>query len=150
MKLPNKSFLLLSFDSLAGVSAGCLTLLSKSLLVNWYGWSPEFTRFVARVNIGYGCYSGFLALRLQNKNRLSRWMVLVLIAGNILWAINCFFQSWRLHGNSSRIGIGHLVFEGIFVGTLAWLESRILLSFVGTQNHDLEKSDPPRQYQNYM
>ena len=122
-----RALVLLSFDSLAALVAGSVTLFSAPLLTVWFSWPEGFARFLALVNISYGCYSGILALRLRWKNQLSRWTVIILVAANSLWALNCFIQAWRLHGTASFLGLGHLVFEGFFVGGLAYLEARMVL-----------------------
>ena len=61
--------IVLSVDSLGALVAGCTTILAAPILSAWYGWSGGFTLFVGLVNIGYGCYSGVLALHLRWKTR---------------------------------------------------------------------------------
>jgi hypothetical protein len=123
--------LLLTFDSLPALSAGCLTLLFSSFLAPLYGWTPEFVRYIALANIAYGCYSGILALSLRIKGVLPPWTVLLLAAANGLWALQCFAQAWRLRDAASWLGLGHLILEGIFVGGLAFLEARLVLPAAG-------------------
>ena len=112
-----------------GVDTGCCTILAAPLLSAWYGWPEGFTRFVGAVNISYGCYSGLLALRLHRKARLARWTVFILIAANTMWAAQCFTQVWWLGGDASYLGRAHLIFEGLFVGGLAYVETRIVLPY---------------------
>ena len=125
-----RSLIVLSVDSLAGLSAGCFTILAAALLTAWYGWSEGFTRFLGAVNLSYGLYSGFLALRLRWKARLPRWTVIALIVLNSAWGVQCFAQVWRLRGSASYLGLSTLVFEGLFVSGLAYLEARIVLPVV--------------------
>ena len=124
-----RALAVLSFDSLAALVAGCCTILAAPLLSAWYGWPEGFTRFVGAVNISYGCYSGLLALRLHRKARLARWTVVILIAANTMWAAQCFTQVWWLGGDASYLGRAHLIFEGLFVGGLAYVETRIVLPY---------------------
>ena len=119
--------IVLSVDSLGALVAGCTTILAAHILSAWYGWSGGFTLFVGLVNIGYGCYSGVLALHLRWKTRLSRWTIIVLIAANSIWAVQCFTQVGLLSGSASFFGLSHLLLEGLWVGGLAYLEARIAL-----------------------
>ena len=121
---------ILFVDSLGGLVAGFCTIMLGPLLTVWYGWPAGFALFIGLVNISYGCFSGFLALRLYRKDRLSRGMVIILLLANSIWAGQCFTQVWWLHENASYLGLAHLLFEGLWVGGLAYLEARIVLPFV--------------------
>jgi hypothetical protein len=70
-----KRFLLLAFDSFSAISAGFLTLLAASFILALYKWPQEFTFYMGLTNIGYGFYSGFLAILIRKKGFLRRWMV---------------------------------------------------------------------------
>jgi hypothetical protein len=119
--------LLLTFDSLAALSAGIITMSSIPFLAPLYGWTPEFARYIALVNLAYGCYSGTMALLLRTKGILLPWTVILLVTANGLWALQCFIQAWRLRDAASSLGLGLLVSEGLFVGGLAFFESRLVL-----------------------
>ena len=96
----DKRFPLLAFDSLAALSAGCITLLSASQILILYKWPQEFTHFIGLANLGYGLYSGFLAILLRKQGYLSRWMVSLLVFANGSWSMHCFFQAWRLRSEA--------------------------------------------------
>ena len=102
-------------------------IVLSPILTPWYGWSANFTLYIGLVNIGYGCYSGFLTLRLKRKERLTRGTVILLIIANSVWLGQCLTQTWWLYGNVSYLGLAHLMGEGLYVGGLAYLEARIVL-----------------------
>jgi hypothetical protein len=121
-----KRFILL-FDSLSGLAAGCLVWVLTPLLLTLHNWSLEFAHFIAISNIGYGIFSGTMFLLYRKGVRVSPGLVTVLVAGNSVWALQCFAQTWRLWGVASFLGRGHLIFEGVYVGLLAYFEARIFL-----------------------
>ena len=123
----NNSLKVLAFDSLGGLVAGFVTVLAAPLLTVWYAWPEGLALLVGGVNVGYGCYSGSLALFFRRRARLARWAVLLLIVANGAWALHCFVRVWSLHGSASHLGLGHFLLEGLWVGGLACLEARILL-----------------------
>ena len=119
--------LLLSIDSLAGLCAGLVTVILSSILTQWYGWPVAFVLFVGGVNIGYGCYSGVLAILFRKKQILARPAIAVLVLANSLWAGQCLTQVWWLRETATPLGLGILGFEALFVLGLAYLEARIIL-----------------------
>jgi len=122
-----KPLTILAMDSLAALAAGVGTLLLSSYLTRWYAWPEGFALFIGAVNIAYGMYSGPLALRLKRTGRMSRTAVILLIIANSIWAGQCFTQAWRLFETASILGLGHLIFEGLFVSGLAFLEAKHVL-----------------------
>jgi hypothetical protein len=120
VKLPQ---LLLLIDSCAGLLGGAFVSAFSAFLSQVYGWSLEWTRFVAGANLVYGCYSGLLFLILYRKNRLPDWPVIFLVLANSTWAGVCFSSAWSATG----LGAAHLIFEGCFVLALAGLEARFIL-----------------------
>jgi hypothetical protein len=121
----NRKRFILSLDSIGALLAGCLILALIPLIQTLYNWTPEFARFIGFANIGYGLFSGALALVFRKTLRVPLGLVAVLIAGNGIWAVQCFFQSWRIFEEVSYLGLGHLVFEGAYVGALAYIETKV-------------------------
>ncbi|MCB1327547.1 MAG: hypothetical protein KDK35_20075 [Leptospiraceae bacterium] len=119
--------MLLSIDSLAGLSAGIVTLSLSSILAHWYGWPMAFVLFVGWVNIGYGCYSGVLAILFRKRQMLARSAIIALVLENSLWAGQCLTQVWWRQESATVLGLGILAFEALFVLGLAYLEARIIL-----------------------
>jgi hypothetical protein len=126
------SLTVLSVDSLGGLIAGICTLFAAPLLTGWYAWPEGLALFVGAVNVGYGCYSGTLVLYSRRQAQLSRWAVIILIAANSAWALLCFVQVGLLRESASYLGLGHFLFEGVWVGGLAFLEARMVLPFVAS------------------
>lgn len=123
----DKRLLLLALDSFGAIAVGLITLTLTSVILSLYNWTHDFLRFIAIANICYGLYSGSLMLMFWKMNLLSRWMVLALILGNSIWSIQCILQAWILRNQVSYLGLGQLIFEGIYVGGLAYLEAKIIL-----------------------
>ncbi len=126
LKKMKRIYLILTIDSIAALSAGSFVLLLTSALSVLYEWNESFTRFIGYINISYGFYSGTLILLLKY-GYLRRAFIFILIAANTFWSLQCLAQVWRLAANASYFGIAHLLFEGIFVGVLAYLEGRFIL-----------------------
>lgn len=120
---------LLALDSIGGLIAGTLTLLAAPLLTTWYAWPEGLALVVGWANLGYGCYSGCLALFFRREPRLHSWAITLLILANAGWALHCFTRAWLLQNSASYLGLGHLILEGLWVGGLAYLEARILLPY---------------------
>jgi hypothetical protein len=134
VKSPRK---ILAFDSLSGLTAGSLTWAFAPLLQTLHQWTPGFIYFIATANLVYGLYSGLLWLRCKRlqwdrAERIPKWPLQLHIAANSLWALQCLFQVWRLRTEASYFGLGHLLFEGLYVGILAYIEAKVFL--LRTQN----------------
>lgn len=117
---------LLTLDSSGALIVGIFVLLFYSLISNLTGWSESFTRIEGFANLLYGSYSGILLL-LFRKGILNRVFVIILIIANTLWGLQCFVQVWRLQEEATYIGTAALLLEGIYLLTLAYLESRFVL-----------------------
>lgn len=126
MSRKRKHFIL-AIDSLSGLTAGTVTWVLAPLLTLHHAWTMEFARFIASANVGYGIFSGTVFLVFKRNVQGPIWPVAALIAGNCVWAIQCFLQAWRLRFESSYTGIAHLAMEGAYVGILAYFEARIFL-----------------------
>jgi hypothetical protein len=119
--------ILLSVDSLAALSVGLITLFITPFLVDLFGWTEAFTRFMAAVNIAYGSFSGVQAWLFFRSGRLFRPAVLLLVIANAAWIGHCFAQIWYLYDTASFFGLAQLMLEAIFVGGLAALEALYVL-----------------------
>ncbi len=125
MKLLKRRSFILAFDSLSALAAGAATWALAPLLQTLHHWTNDFAHFMAFANIGFGLFSGILFLFFRKRSQGPFWQLGVLVAGNTLWAIQCFFQAWHLRSEASFVGIGHLILEGVYVGLLAYVETRI-------------------------
>lgn len=122
---------LLTFDSIAGLSVGALTLALSSWLSSFYGWPLAFLIFMASANLIYGTYSGTLTIiykKTENLNQTAAW---ILVVANGLWGIHCFVQVYLMWQVATPIGLAVLAFEGLFVGGLSLIEKKYLIPTVG-------------------
>ncbi len=119
---------ILTIDSAGALVVGSLTVVLAPMLTIWHGWSEGFALFVGLVNIAYGCFSGFLAFRLNRTGQFSRNSIIILVIANAVWAGHCFTQVWWLIPSATWLGLSHLIFEGIYVIILAFFEARIVLT----------------------
>lgn len=123
--MENKRRFILAFDSLSALAGGILTFALSPFLQALHHWTPAFTHYMASVNLGYGLYAGALRLAARKAGRVPPGFLVLLVAGNGLWAFHCLLQAWRLRAEASYWGIGHLLFEAAYVGILAVMEARI-------------------------
>lgn len=108
---------LLWFDGLAGLSAGVVVLAAHRMLAAWYGLSEAFVIGLGVVNL---CYAPF-GITLAVRARRPLLHVSALALANIAWAVVCFGLAAAVAGEARPLGVGMLVFEGLFVGGLgAW------------------------------
>lgn len=136
MELQKKKRFILAFDSFSGLTAGSITWMLAPLLQAVHKWTVEFAHFIAFANIAYGLFSGTLFLVFRKKIQGPLLLAAALVAGNSAWAIQCLIQAWRLRSEASYWGLGHLVFEGVYVGLLAYFEARIFLLPRGVQHSE--------------
>lgn len=122
---------LLWIDAAAGLTVGVLVLAASPWLSRLYALPLAFVIVMGLANLGYGTYS----LTLARATPRSRTRLLVLIAGNALWAALCVVAAVIVAGRATWFGLATLVFEGGFVGGLAFLEWR-------HRNIPLEASPP--------
>lgn len=118
---------LLWVDSGAGLSVGVTVLALTGWLSRLYGLPEGLLVFLGCVNIGYGCYSGSLAMR---GPRHQHWINALVIA-NASWAVVCVALVIRFLGSATALGITVLLLEAAFVGGLAGLEWRFRDRLVG-------------------
>lgn len=123
-----RALILLRIDSLGGLLVGSTVMLLSAWLSDVYGWPVDRVRNMGLVNLSYGTYSGILTLVLWTTKTLSPWFVRLLIGANLAWGFGCFLQVffWLPESNSA-VGTSVLIFEGIYVAVLGWLEARFVL-----------------------
>ena len=109
---------LLWIDSTAGLVVGVFVLSLFPFLGPLYGMSTEMVVGMGVANFAYGCYSFTLA---RSPVR-SRARIIALVVANGMWSILCIVTALLMHSQLSILGIGQLLLEAAFVGTLAVLE----------------------------
>jgi hypothetical protein len=108
-----------------------LVLTLHSWLARLYGLSDSLVLGMGAANLAYGAYSSRLAVRMARGVPPSARSVDVLVAANGAWAVVCFALAFALSAQATTIGTAVLVFEGVFVGGLAFLERRHLRPHLG-------------------
>jgi hypothetical protein len=111
---------LLWADCIAGALAGVMVLMLSGWLSGLHGLPRELLLVNGAVNLLYASYSFSLARRLHRP----RALINLLVFANLAWAVACLGLVGVFVGPATVFGIGHLVFEALFVGGLAGLEWR--------------------------
>lgn len=111
---------ILWIDCIAAALAGVLVLLFLDFLSALHGLPRSLLLFVGIVNLIYACYGFSLATRTYR----SPSMILLLVAGNLVWAAVCAGFAVHFFSSATVWGIAHLAGEALFVGRLATLEWR--------------------------
>lgn len=111
---------LLWVDCIAGALAGVAMLALSRWLGGLYALPRALLLFMGAANLLYATCSFTLARRSRRPGTL----IHLLVAANLSWAVACLALAAAYAGSASMFGIGHLVFEGVFVGGLACLEWR--------------------------
>ena len=109
---------LLWIDCGAGALAGVAMLALGGWLSGLYGLPRRLLLFMGAVNLLYASYSFTLATR----SRRPRPLIHLLVFANLGWTAVCLVLAAVFARSASVFGIGHLVGEALFVGTLASLE----------------------------
>lgn len=112
---------LLWIDCLAALLAGVAVLAANKWLAPIYSLSESLLLTIGVVNLLYGCYSLSLATA---PRRRTRTRIAVLAFANMGWAIVCFAMGVAYLEAASPFGLAQLFGEGVFVGTLGFLEWR--------------------------
>ena len=115
---------LLWFDCLAGGVAGAAMLALSGVLAPLFGVPRGLLVTTALVNLAYGAFSFSLARQEAAPVRLVR----ALIVANFTWTGVCLGLATYVAGPGSWLGVAFIVGEGLFVGGLAALEARALVS----------------------
>lgn len=107
-------------DAGAGFVVGVLVLALRSFLTDFYGLSLEAVTFIGVANTAYSTI-GFVLGPLK---RRPAWLLWVLIAANLAWAIVSTVMAVTYWSSAHAFGLLHIVGEGLFVTMLAWQEYR--------------------------
>lgn len=118
---------LLWIDGFAGLTAGIVVLSLAGPLSQWYRLPNDLMLLTGVVNVAYGCYS----LPLARRARRPMALILLLVFGNLFWAMLCFRWAYLFWPDASLFGRIHLVGEGLFVAGLALVEWRMRQSLLG-------------------
>ena len=105
-------------DCTAAALAGVVVLLFREWLSALQALPSPLLLFIGMVNILYACYSFTLATRAYR----SQSMIILLVAGNLVWATVCLGLAMHFLASATVWGIAHLLGEAIFVGSLAAVE----------------------------
>ena len=111
---------ILWIDGIGGIVVGVAVLALHSWLTLWYQLPREFILFMGLINLLYGCYSLPLAFRKKRPLHL----IIILVIGNLTWAVLCLWWAYSFRETASILGLIHLIGEGIYVGGLGLLEWR--------------------------
>lgn len=117
---------LLHLDSAAGLSVGAAVLAFHPWLAGLYGLPVGLVLALGVANVVYGLGSGMLVWRLRTARSVSRLAVSVLAGANMAWGLLCFGLAAALADRASLLGLGSLVFEGVVVGGLGFIEWKLL------------------------
>lgn len=109
---------ILWIDCTAAALAGIAVLTFSGWLSVLYALPQGLLLFTGAVNLLYGSYSFTLAMRAIRP----RSLINLLVLANLLWTVVCLGLAAVFGGSASLFGIGHLVGEAAFVGSLAILE----------------------------
>jgi hypothetical protein len=109
---------LLWIDCTAGALAGVLVLLLSGWLSRLYAMPLGILYFMGAINLLYAAYSFCLAIRPKRP----RVLITLLAAANGIWVFVCLGIAAYFFETATFWGIGQLVGEAIFVGSLASLE----------------------------
>jgi hypothetical protein len=120
---------LLWIDCSAGLLVGVLVLTLSPWLSTWYQIPRRLLVVMGIANLIYGAFSFSLARQHVRPRRL----LVTLIVANATWSLWCLLAAALLMGRASALGLASLVFEGVFVGGLAWLEWRWRESLVSVR-----------------
>lgn len=91
-------------------------------LAGLYGLPVGLVLALGVANVVYGLGSGMLVWRLRSARAVSRLAVSVLAGANMVWGLLCFGLTAALADQASLLGLGSLVFEGVVVGGLGFIE----------------------------
>ena len=108
-------------DWIAGAVVGLLVLSLRGWLTDLYALPGNLVLAIGVANVAYGGVSFTLAM----SSRGGRVPFLrAVAAANVVWAVGCFVLAAVWFGEASVFGLGQLLGEAVFVGTLGVLEWR--------------------------
>ena len=112
--------IILRIDGSAGLSAGVVVWLLSDMLIGLY----QIPTWLLTINISANLVYGIGASLLAAWHHRPIGAVVALSMANLLWAVLCLVTAVLLVPTASLFGVGHFVFEGIFVATLGIIEWR--------------------------
>lgn len=115
MKITNN---LLWIDCTAGAMVGLFVLLFTAPLSHLQALPHDLLLFMGVANVLYASFSLFLGTRRTRPLPLIK----LLVVANGFWSLVCVCLAVAFADTATFLGLGHLIAEAIFVGSLATLE----------------------------
>ena len=109
---------LLPIDYTGGWLAGVVMLA----LSGWLSWLYALPFWFVIVNAAANLVYGTFSFSISRQARRSVTLIATLAFANIAWGVCCFLTAYFVSGIASIYGLAHLIFEGLYVGGLGWLE----------------------------
>jgi hypothetical protein len=106
---------LLWLDCTAGALVGLAVLLFTAQLSQLQALPHTLLLFMGAANVLYASFSFFLATRSERPMPLIK----LLVAANSFWSLVCVCLAVAFADTATLFGLGHLIAEAIFVGSLA-------------------------------
>jgi hypothetical protein len=106
---------LLWIDCTAGTLVGLLVLLFTAQLSHLQALPQALLLFMGATNVLYAGFSFFLATRSKRPMPLIK----LLVFANGFWSLVCVCLAVAFSDTATFFGLGHLMAEAIFVGSLA-------------------------------
>jgi hypothetical protein len=106
---------LLWIDCTAGAIVGLVVLLFSVQLSHMQALPYSMLLFMGAANLLYASFSFFLATRSKRPMPLIK----LLVAANSFWSLVCTCLAVAYADTATFFGLGHLIVEAIFVGSLA-------------------------------
>lgn len=99
----------------AGAVVGLVVLLFTDQLSQLQALPDKLLLFMGAANMLYASFSFFLATRSKRPMPLIK----LLVAANGFWSLVCICLAVAFADTATFFGLGHLIAEAIFVGSLA-------------------------------
>jgi len=106
---------LLWIDCTAGALVGFVVLLFTAQLSQLQALPHDLLLFMGAANVLYASFSFFLATRSKRPKPLIK----LLVVANGFWSLVCVCLAVVFANTATFLGLGHLIAEAIFVGSLA-------------------------------
>ncbi len=114
-------------DGGAGAVVGLLVVTLREWLASLYSFPKGLVLFIGLANLAYSSYSTTLAVLASTGRTPKTRSLRLLVVANGSWVFVCaviLASTWR---SASVLGLASVALEGIFVGSLAYAEYRVLL-----------------------
>lgn len=118
---------LLWIDCVAGFTGGTLVVSFKEWLSDLHAFPEDLVLFLGLSNLAYASYSLTLATRASMGRTPSRRSIELLVIANAAWVLVCasvIASTWPF---ATVFGLAHVGLEGLFVGSLAFTQYRVIL-----------------------